>query len=79
MVSLVRARPEACDGRELALQREHLGVDNRLHRRRSRDIPEERDLAEVVALVRPRVKAFRNDLELAFVDDVEPIARCHRR
>ena len=70
----------ARDGREevVTLQRPHLGVDNRRHSRRSRDVPEKRYLAEVVSLVRPRMKAFGGDLELAFIDDVEAIARVSR-
>jgi len=70
----------AGDGREevVTLQRPYLGVDNRRHSRRSRDVPEKRYLAEVVSLVRPRMKAFGGDLELAFIDDVEAIARVSR-
>src|SRR5205807_2882175 len=53
-----------------ALQHEELNVRDRVHRRGTRDVTEQSDLPEVGAGPVPGAQ----DLHLARVDDVEPVA-----
>jgi hypothetical protein len=55
------------------VERVQAGVDGRGDACGTGDVAEQRDLAEVVALVRGRVEASRVDVELAFTDDVEAV------
>src|SRR5204863_7555461 len=66
----------AGDGGEevLALERVEPRVDGRRDGGGARDVSQQRDLAEIVGLVRARVAALDLDVEFALVDAVEAIA-----
>jgi hypothetical protein len=57
----------------VAVERVQAGVDGRGDAGGTGDAAEQRDLAEVVALVRGRAETWRVDVELACADDVEAV------